>query len=132
MARGDARVDMQLDAGAIYRLQVDTANRLAENAAKAVESRAARFAPRRTGALAASIKIIKVEHGAQVTYEIGSDLHYAKYQEFGTGPIHARPGGVLRFQAGGQIVFAKSTSGVPATHFMAKAGALVTLADFVA
>jgi hypothetical protein len=65
-------------------------------------------------------------------FTVGSDLDYAGYQEWGTGPIRARRGGVLAWRGrGGGMVFARSTSGVPAVHYMARAARAVTLADFV-
>ena len=129
MAR--SRVKISLDWDAIYRLSVSTANDLAEKGAKSVQKRARRLAPTKTGALRASIGIRQVEHGLRVTYEIGSNLEYAKYQEFGTGPIYPRMYGVLVWQGSdGTNIFARRTSGVPATHFMSRAAAVISIADF--
>ncbi len=129
MSRSD--IDIKLDQAAIYRLSTRTAQKLAGQAAQEVQARARRFAPKRTGALAASIVSVKVSDGEVVAYKIGSHLDYAAYQEYGTGPIYARPGGVLRFESGGKIVFARRTSGVPATHFMARAAATINITDFI-
>lgn len=64
----------------------------------------------------------------QNTYsiEVGSNVEYAPYQEFGTGiygpkkrPIYPRNARVLAFRArSGQMVFAKSVSGVKPKKFM--------------
>jgi HK97 gp10 family phage protein len=118
------------DRGAIYRLETETADRLAGRAAQSVQARARRFAPKATGELAVSINVNKVASGPKTAYQIGSSVNYAGYQEFGTGPIYAKPGGVLRFKVGGRTVFATKTSGVPATHFMKRAGQGINLADF--
>lgn len=127
----DVKVKVRLYRPVIYRVQADTADQVAGKAAQHIQSRARRFAPKDTGALAASIFVVKVSGGVKTTYKVGTDLHYARYQEKGTGPIFAKPGGVLRFKAGGKIIFAKSTRGVPATHFMRRAAIGVQVADFL-
>ena len=57
---------------------------------------------------------------------VGSNLPYAKYQEFGTGiygksgvPIVPKRARMLAWTTkGGQLAFAKSVRGVPAKHFL--------------
>lgn len=127
----NTKVNVSLDLKACVRLQTTTANRLAGQAAQEVQARARRFAPKRTGALALSIETVKVLDGEIVVYKIRSPLEYAEYQEFGTGPIFAKPGGVLRFKVGGMIIFARHTKGVPATHFMRRAADHITISDFI-
>lgn len=111
-------------------LQVRTAQELSKRGAESIQARARRFAPKDTGALAESIIVIPVSIGVQTRYKVVVMAKHGRYQEFGTGPIHAKPGGVLRFRAGGQVVFARSTRGVPAVHFMRRAAESATLADF--
>ena len=115
----------------IHYVATRTADRAARKAAVSGQNRARRLAPKDTGALAASITITKVSDGLKVTYRIGSPLQYARYQEFGTGPIVPVRSKVLRFKAGGVTVFAHRTRGVPATHFMARASRMLTIADFI-
>jgi HK97 gp10 family phage protein len=124
------RITVHLDDPAILRLVTETTDKLASKAADSVQRRARRHAPKRTGKLAASIYTLRIEAGPVTTYSIGSDLHYARYQEFGTGPINARPGGVLAWPSAGGMVFARHTRGVPATHFMRKAGETISERDF--
>lgn len=81
-------------------------------------------APVESGALAASVYVTPW-HGRDATdvrFAVGSRLKYAGWQNSGTGPIHARPGGLLRFRPKGSsvFIFRKFTRGVPATHFLTK------------
>lgn len=125
-----AKVRVRLNETNILLLGERTSERLARNGAERVKDRAQRNAPVRTGALRDSIGITKIREGLTTTYKIGSPLEYAQYQEDGTGPVIARPGGVLVFEAGGVTVFAKHTRGTPATHFMRRTAATITEADF--
>jgi hypothetical protein len=125
------KVNAKTNVPAVVRLTSEVSDRLAYNAARSTQARLRRTAPKKTGALAASFFITKIKHGSVSAYSIHTALDYANYQNKGTGPIHAKPGGVLRFEAGGSIVFAKSTRGVPATHFMDNAFNAITMADFV-
>lgn len=131
MARAKATVSIDLDQRAVARLATDASYELAKDAADRVQDLARAFAPKRTGALAASIEVqIVGAPGLETTFEVGSPLDYAVYQEFGTGPIHASPGKVLSFTVGGTRVFAMRTSGVPATHFMRRALNVLKAGDF--
>lgn len=124
------RIKTSVNRQGTLRLASETSNRLAYNAARSVQARLRRTAPRKTGALSESFQIDRVKYGTVTSYSVWTPLEYANYQNKGTGPIFPRPGGVLRFEAGGQIVFAKSTRGVPATHFMDRAYAAITADDF--
>lgn len=129
MARG---VNVRWNHGAILLLTSEVSNKAAYNMAQKTQGRARRFAPVDTGALRESIHVTPRRVGGErTTYAVGSPLHYAVYQEWGTGPIHAKPGGVLRFKpkGSGQFIFRPRTKGVPATHFMAKALAEVRAGD---
>lgn len=125
------RVDVDYDYAAIAILTTKVAYETARKGALAAKHRAQRMAPKRTGALALSITIeVHGVIGPVTKFRIGSDLDYAVYQEFGTGPIVPRTAPVLSFVVGGRRVFTMRTSGVPATHFMSKAAALITIKDF--
>jgi HK97 gp10 family phage protein len=127
-----SRVSIDINYHNVGLLVSDTGETLAKRAANRVQARARRFAPRKTGALAASIRVNKVSGGIVTSYAVYTDLDYGAYQEWGTGPIYPKkPGGVLVFEVGGVTVFAKHTSGVPATHFMRRAGDLTTVLDFI-
>jgi HK97 gp10 family phage protein len=103
----------------------------ARAAATALRDRARSKAPKRTGEGARSIGYRQVATGPKGSaYVVGPTKKYMTYQEYGTGRISARPGGVLRFQAGGVFVFARHTKGVPARHFMRDAYAELREEDF--
>lgn len=125
-----AKFSYRLNYPAILRLQVTTSAKLAHKGAESVRDRARRFAPIKTGALRESIIVEPVFIGVNSKFKVYSPLDHATYQEWGTGPIFARPGGVLRWTDGANVIFARRTRGVPAVHFMAKAGATITIHDF--
>ena len=126
-----ATVDIDLDQRAVAQLAISTSTEVARNGAKSLQRKARTNAPKRTGALAASIEIrIVGSPGLETAFEVGSPLKYAPYQEFGTGPIIAKPGKVMVWQSGGVTVFARRTSGVPATHFMRNSLHSLTESDF--
>lgn len=132
-ARFTVSVDVRLFDPQVTRLLADKTNECARRAAEKTQQRARNYAPSRTGELRRSI-IIRGRQGRDMaTYTVGSPLKYAKWQNDGTGPIHARPGGVLVFspKGGGGPIFRRSTRGVPATRFMNKAFDQITLADFL-
>lgn len=80
-------------------------------------SRAA--APKKTGALAASIRILRVA-GLSATF--GTDMPYAGFQDDGTGPKGA-PGQFLTNRADFWAI--GPVGGTPATHFMAAGEAAI-------
>jgi hypothetical protein len=124
-------VDITYHYPTIFGLTTKVAYDLAHKGAVSAKHRAQRMAPKRTGALAASITVeMRGIVGPVVTFVISSPLDYAAYQEFGTGPIVPKRAKALSFTVGGMRVFAMRTSGVPATHFMQRAGLLVTAKDF--
>jgi HK97 gp10 family phage protein len=116
------RLDVDLDWTVIQAMLVDKRGSSARKVANTIERRAKVLAPKKTGALAASIQTSfqRITFNETV-FEVGSPLHYAPYQEFGTGPIFAKPGSVLVFEAGGATVFTKRTRGVPAVHYLENA-----------
>lgn len=89
----------------------------------------------RTGKLRKSIRARKksVTATGVVTYTVGSDLDYASYQEFGIGPVHAKPGNVLVFKPKGSsvVIFRPRTSGFKGAHYLAKAYRALRLDDFL-
>jgi len=93
-----------------------------------VQSAARRLAPVRTGRLRASIEVRLRPGVAGLVVEVGTGLHYARYQHDGTGvhgplhrPIRAKRGKVMVFEWRGQRVFARQVSGAPATKFLERA-----------
>jgi len=117
-------VEVNLNRTKVQVLVTERRSRAAEKGARAIQARARILAPKDTGRLAESIDVTLERVTADTTvYEVGSTLYYAPYQNFGTGPIYAKPGGVLVFtpKGGGAVVFTKRTRGVPATHFMEEA-----------
>lgn len=76
------------------------------------------FAPKRTGRLAASIKLKRRRFSRGIGFESGSNVKYALYQERGTFPhiIRADPGKVLEF--GGHFAKVVHHPGNRATHFL--------------
>lgn len=55
---------------------------------------------------------------SQSEVKIQSPAFYAPYQNDGTGPIHAKPGGVLHWTKEGKDFFAKSTRGIKGKKFV--------------
>lgn len=125
-------VTVKLDQTRINPFLTELSDLSARAAAARVRDRARANAPKRTGAGAASIGYRKVSSDPRgSTYRVGPSKTYMTYQEFGTGPIRARPGGVLRFQGrSGVFVFTRRTRGVPARHFMRDAYQALSVADF--
>lgn len=72
--------------------------------------------------------------GRSIVWVIGTNVPYAKYHEFGTGPwIYPARAKVLRFlpRGGGVYVFARRVRGVPATAFLKNAVQATTPSDFM-
>lgn len=86
-----------------------------------IQTTAEDLAPKRTGALAASIQ---VTFNGPLDVIIGPTVHYGPFQEFGTkGPYTIeprRPGGVLVFEVNGTKVFTKKVThpGLKARPYM--------------
>jgi len=73
-------------------------------------------APRKTGDLIESIEAGDVEESGDsysVTVECGAE--YGLFQDEGTGGSEGNP--LLVWEDGGELIFARRTSGVPATRF---------------
>lgn len=115
-----------------YLMQVTDAS--ASRAARAATIRARVRAPYRTGTLAKSIVARRTVNTPDLTsYMIGSNVDYAGFQEEGVlHRIYPRKAKALRFKPKGSnvFVFAKSTRGVPAVHYLRDAANTLTLADF--
>jgi len=99
-----------------------------EDLGQQIATKAQQLAPRKTGALAQSIKHTVVK-GVQL--EVGSDLEYAMFQEFGTAtrgefpgqPYKIRPkkpGGKLVFKIGNKTIRTKEVNhpGIPARPYI--------------
>lgn len=105
-----------------------TVARDARKRAERVRDRAQLLAPVNTGRLRASINVRLRPGVLGIKYEVGSSLHYAKFQHDGTGvygprhrPIKAKRGKVMVFTWHGKQVFAREVRGAPATKFLAHA-----------
>lgn len=93
--------------------------RAAQAGAMVIETEAKRRAPRITGTLIRSIHTeITRQDATEAAAAVGTNVEYGPHVEYGTG-LHGpkateiiirprRAGGVLRFQIGNRIVFAKS------------------------
>lgn len=83
-------------------------------------------APADNGALRSSITSSVSSRGEKIVGRVLSPLHYARYQESGTGiyagrgPIRPKRARMLAFTPKGssQVVFAREVRGTPATHFL--------------
>ena len=105
--------------------------RSVQRAAGRIRDRARRNVSVDTGLLRRSITSKRQPSGpTSVVYRIGSDVHYAPYQEHGTGPIYARRAPLLVFKIGNRWVRTFSTRGVPAQHYLKRAADSLTIADF--
>lgn len=91
---------------------------------------------RRTGRMAASIGNQRRGAAGLVTeYEVGSPSKIFEWQDQGVeGPIVPKKAKVLRFQPKGRsfYVYAMSTKGIPAGHFMRTAFKQLRTEDFIA
>lgn len=102
---------VRLDRSELSRIIRGASRQELETASRQAVNRARVLAPVDTGRLRSSIR---VEARRTITlrsvYTIGSDVYYAAYVNDGTRPHiirPRRPGGVLRFQAGGRTVYAR-------------------------
>lgn len=101
---------IRLDRAALNR-QLSRASRTElEISSRMVVNRAKVLAPVDTGRLRASIRVeSRRSLGFRTIYTVGSDVEYAAMVNDGTRPhvIRPRRAQVLRFQVGGQVVFAR-------------------------
>jgi hypothetical protein len=122
-------VKIILDHVALFELLRSPTGAVARDAKKRgdrVQELARLLAPKRTGRLAASIRVRLVPRLSGVAVEVGSSLDYALYQHEGTGiygPRHRpiRPTGrlgVLVFEHHGVRVYARQVSGARPTKFL--------------
>lgn len=136
MAGGDVHVF--LNPALINPFLFKTSELSARRAADKVADRAnmnVRAAGRvRTGKLAGSYRAVPHKMGLNsASFQVGSPLEYAVFQEDGIGPVHARPGGVLRFQPKGSAVFIfrRRTKGFRGAHQLRRAYESLSLSDFL-
>lgn len=132
------RVEITIDQGAIQRVAGQVSQRAAYRAASVTRDRARANFTRKgrtgTGKLNRSIAVRDrgiTRHGR--TYAVGSNLHYAKYQEYGTrahGPVRAK---FLRFKPKGSstFVFAKWVRGIKPAHALRDAYRALRVSDFL-
>jgi hypothetical protein len=126
-------VTVRFNYPAIKAVQEKHSNRLAWNAAQQLKAELRRTAPRDSGDLADSFEFERTKKGEITTWKVFTRVKYARYQEYGTGPIEAKPGGVLRFSPKGMsgFIFRPRTRGVPETRFMRRAAAAIRKRDFL-
>lgn len=101
---------IRLDRAALSRSLSRASRSELEIAARQVMNRAKVLAPVDTGRLRASIRIeSRRSLGFRTIYTVGSDVEYAAFVNDGTRPhvIRPRRAQVLRFNVGGQVVFAR-------------------------
>lgn len=72
-----------------------------------------------------NLEAVAAAYGSMRSHVVASDVEYAVYVEFGTGPHIIRPkeGGTLAFEVGGETVFAKEVKhpGTPPNGALRKA-----------
>lgn len=130
MASGGTRVVIDLDPGAVARMMLPSGQvgRWTRGQAGRVATAARQNAPVKTGRLRASVTVGQARdvRGRFISgYEVSANVPYAWFVEKGTRPhvIRPRSASILRFQVGGQTVFARVVHhpGTRATSFMADA-----------
>lgn len=127
-------VQVTLDKSKLNPFLVNVTEASAGRAAVRVRDRARANAPVRTGKLRDSIRFRTKTRTQDLTViEVSSNVPYAKYQEYGIGPVHAAPGGILRFQPKGMsaFIFRPRTKGFKGKHFMRDAYRSISLSDFL-
>lgn len=117
---------IRLDRAQLNRTLTNASRRELREASRQVVNRAKVLAPVRTGRLRSSIRAEPPRiFSLRGSVKVGSDLEYAAAVNDGSRPhvIRARPGKVLRFQVGGQVVFARVVNhpGTKGTHFLDRA-----------
>lgn len=81
-----------------------------------LEGRAKGLAPVKTGTLRRSITGVVRPGGGTITGVVGTNVPYARYVEFGRGPVVAK-GRALRFTIGGRVLFRKRVGPAKANPF---------------
>ena len=127
-------VSFKLDAKEMFRKMGNTrfqhaSRNWGNKTAISLELRAKRFAPVDVGRLKSSITHQVIEMPGNVIARTGTNVHYAAYQEFGTGLygprkrlIRPKNAKVLRWKKrGGGFVFAKYVRGVKPKRYFTKA-----------
>lgn len=95
--------------------------------AESVQRAAKGIAPADSGRLKGSIRVRRRVQGANVVWNIGSPVGYAKYPECGTGiyagfgPIRPKRAQYLVFYIDGRKIVTKEVKGQPGQHFMIQA-----------
>lgn len=132
------QVKVTLDQRAINHLLRETTDASAHKAATIVRDRARlnllRKNRHKTGTLDRSIRIRMVKQDAHsTTYNVGSTLEYAGYQETGFGPVYPVRAKFLVFVPKGahMVVFAKKTRGLEGAHYLRDAQQSLTMADYL-
>lgn len=103
-------------------------NRAGNRWAGDVRDQAKVYAPVDTGKLRQSINVQAKPAPSpdKLTFAIGSDVHYAIYQESGTtGPIYPQYASVLKFKINGKTLFRHSVAGVDAVHYLERSLAII-------
>lgn len=93
-------------------------DRAVRHTAEEIRKTAFRNAPKRTRRLANSIGVRK---GGSGLYFVGSDLEYARYVEFGRGPVTPTEADALRFEMNGETVFAQRVGPAEPQPFLRRA-----------
>lgn len=135
MSVGRVRVDLAGVSRAVG-ADIDAATRrAAERARDRVRGNITKAGRSNSGTMARTIYVQQMSHAPlSPSYEVGSDLHYALYQEEGVpGPITPKRAKVLRFKPRGSsvYVFARETKGFAGIHMFRRALDAVKVADFL-
>lgn len=113
LGTGAVRVKVDMDESGFARIMSGDVTAYTKGKAGRVAAEARRRAPVKTGALRASIRVAQsrdVLGRYAVGYDVSASVPYALFVHEGTAPHIIRPrraGGLLRFQVGGQTVFAR-------------------------
>ena len=96
--------------------EIDRAvDRGVEQTAEQISEDASRLAPVDTGRLTNSLRTERRESGE---WEVIADTDYARYVEYGRGPVVATEADALRFEIDGRVFFRKSVGPAPAQPFL--------------
>lgn len=112
----------------------DAARRAAETTERRVKQNIVSSGRVDTGRMLASVDAMMVSQTVtHAEWRVVVDTPYAIYQEKGIGPVHARPGHVLRFRPKGSatFIFRPRTRGFAGAHFMQRAYSALSTSDFL-